>query len=199
MDFIIRPGKPTDNAEVERWHRTINEYVIIRRHRVTVAELQWPLDDALDELIFELPSRAKDCRGRPPTVAHPELFQPRRPFRPEQELACFDPRRVDCYLATFTRSRLVGSDGWVRFGTEHYNLSTAWARRPVSVRLDPTDRHFVFYDPNTRDELRRLPAKALDVTDLTGLAEWPVGLGLQRLPLPLRFAEGQFVNEQTGV
>ena len=189
--LVIRPGKPTDNAEVERWHRTINDYAIVRRHQVTVAELQAILNNALDELVFELPSRAKDCRGRPPAVAHPELFEPQYPFRPEHELARFDLRRVDQFLATFAWSRLVGSDGRVRMGTERYYVGTAHARRHIVVRFDPTDRHFVFYgskDPD--DEIRRLPAKALDIADLTGLAEWPIGLGLQQLPLPLCFANG---------
>ena len=57
--------------------------------------------------------------------------------------------------------------------------------------FDPADRHFVFYDVDDPEvEIRRRPAKRLDVTDLTGLAEWPVGLGIQQLPLPFFIPEG---------
>jgi hypothetical protein len=119
------------------------------------------------------------------------LFQPSRSFRPEHELAYFDLRRVDQYLASFTWPRRVGSCGRVRLGTERYNIGVGHARRNVLVRFDPADRHFVFLDSeDTDEEIRRLPAKTLDVEDLTGLAEWPIGLGLQQLPLPLCFAEG---------
>jgi hypothetical protein len=67
------------------------------------------------------------------------------------------------------------------------------------VRFDPTDRHFAFYDctdPGQLDStdpaqvLRRLPAKALEIEDLTGLAAWPFGLGIQQLLLPLSFSKG---------
>ena len=68
------------------------------------------------------------------------------------------------------------------------------------LSFDPADRHFVFCDSHHRDHvLRRLPAKALGVEDLTGLAVWPVGLVPQQLPLPFCFAEGQIVNELTRV
>ena len=87
--------------------------------------------------------------------------------------------------------RQVSAYGRVRLGTDRYNVDIAHARRDVLVRFDPTDRHFVFLDSeDPGKELRRLPAKALDVEDLTGLAEWPIGLGLQQLPLPLCFIEG---------
>jgi hypothetical protein len=189
--LVIRPGKPTDNAEVERCHRTINDYAIIGNETATPDRLQTILNNALDELIFELPSQAKDCQGQPPATAYPELLHSPRPFHPEHELACFDLRRVDQYLASCTGPRRVGTDGRVRLGTERYYVGTAHAQRHILVHFDPVDRHFVFYDSEDRDdEIRRLPAKALDVEDLTGLAEWPIGLGLQQLPLPLCFAEG---------
>lgn len=57
--------------------------------------------------------------------------------------------------------------------------------------FDPDDRHFVFYEASApEDIIGRRPAEKLDVTDLTGLAQWPVGLGPQQLPLPLHISEG---------
>jgi transposase len=83
----------TSNAEVERCHRTVNDYAVVGNEDKTPAELQRILDQATYELNYELSSRAEGCAGCPPIVAHPELLQPRRPFQPEQELAIFDLKR----------------------------------------------------------------------------------------------------------
>jgi hypothetical protein len=191
--LVIRPGKPTDNAEVERCHRTINDYAIVGNEDANVAQLQHILDQAVYELNFELPSRAEGCAGLPPVLAHPELLQPRRAFLPEHELLFFDLKRVDAFLASFVWKRKVSKTGQISIGRHHqrYGVGRTFAGHHVLVRFDPADRHFVFYDVNDSEkEIKRLPARDLDVTDLTGLATWPIGLGPQQLPLPLPFFEG---------
>ena len=191
--LVIRPGKPTDNAEVERCNRTVNDYAIIGNEKADVELLQQTLDQAVYELNYELPSRAEGCAGLSPVVAHPELLQPRRPFQPEHELATFDLKRVDAYLATFTWQRKVGKTGQITIGGRHqtYSVGRSHARQHILVCFDLTDRHFVFYDVDDPEtEIGRRPAKDLDVADLTGLAMWPQGLGVQQLPLPLVFSEG---------
>lgn len=191
--LVIRSGKPTDNAEVERCNRTLNDYALVGNEDADVQHLQPILDQAVYELDYELPSRAQGCAGLPPVVAHPELLQPRRPFRPEHELTCFDLKRVDAYLATFTWQRKVGKTGQITIGGQHqaYSVGRLYARRQVLVRFDPADRHFVFADTDDpQKEIGRRPARGLDVADLTGLAVWPQGLGTQQLPLPLIFSEG---------
>jgi hypothetical protein len=193
--IVTRPGKPTDNAEVERCHRTVNDYAIVGNEKASVAELQKILGQAVYELNYELTSRAEDCQGAPPMVAHPELLQPRRPFQQEHELALFDLRRVDSYLATFTWERKVGKTGQTEIGRHRYSVGRAHAHHRMIVRFDPADRHFVFYDiDDPETEICRRPAKGLDVADLTGLASWPVGLGTQQLPLPLPFATSKGVH-----
>jgi hypothetical protein len=191
--LVIRSGRPTDNAEVERCHRTLNDYAIVGNEGADVEQLQRILDQAVYELNYELPSRAEGCGGLPPVVAHPELLQPRRPLQPEHELALFDLKRVDAYLATFTWERKVNKTGQITIGGRHqyYSVGRPHARRQVLVRFDPADRHFVFYDVDQPDEeINRRPARNLEVADRTGLETWPEGLGLQQLPLPLLFSEG---------
>ena len=189
--LVTRPGRPTDNAEVERCHRTVTDYAIVGNEQASALQLQKILDQAVYELNFELPSRAAGCRGRPPVTAHPELLQPRRPFQPEHELALFDLKRVDAYLAGCTWQRKVGKTGQIEVGRQRYSVGRAHARRSVLIRFDPADRHFVFYDDDDPEvEIRRRPAKRLDVTDLTGLAQWPHGLGFQQLSLPSFISEG---------
>lgn len=184
--LATRPGNPTDNAEVERFLRTIYEYAIVGQEKVGEAGVQGFLDQALDELNWELNSQAEGCQGQPPVVAHPELLVPRRLFKPEWELALFDLKRVDAYLATFTWSRKVSKSGQVTIGTWHtrYYVGKSYTGQTVQVKFDPQDRHFVFYD-EAGQEIKRLPAKGLSVEEITGLEQWPEGLGDQQLPLPL--------------
>jgi hypothetical protein len=183
----------TSNAQVERCHRTVTDYAVIGNEDKTPEELQRILDQSTYELNFELSSRAKGCAGQPPIVAHPELLQPRRSFQPEHELALFDLKRVDTYLATFTWRRIVDTNGVVSLGGKQrrYSVGRTYAGHEVLVRFDPTDRHFVFAEGSAPGKaIKRLPAKRLDVSDLTGLALWPTGLGPQQLPLPLVWTEG---------
>jgi len=184
--LVIRPGTPTDNAEEERFQRTLYDYVIAGQEKAGPDGLQSLLDQGLDELNYELGSRAEGCHGQPPVMAHPELLVPRRPYKPEWELALFDLKRVDAYLATFTWSRKVGQTGQITIGTwkTRYSVGRAYAGQTVQVKFDPQDRHFVFYDA-AGHEIKRRPAKGLSVEDITGLGPWPDGPGIQQLPLPL--------------
>jgi transposase InsO family protein len=192
--LVTRPGRPTDNSEVERCHRTLNEYAIVGNQGEDLAGLQAILNQSIYELAFELPSRAEGCHGRPPAVAHPELSQPRRVYAPELELALFDPKRVDAYLATFTWERQVGKNGQITLGGRHQRVLVGrdHGGQQVKVRFDPADRHFVFYqsDGDEDKEVGRRRAPGLEVSDLTGLAEWPLGLGPQQLVLPLFTKDG---------
>lgn len=193
--LTIRPGKPTDNAEVERCHRTIHDYAIVGNEDQDLAGLQAILDQAVDELCCELTSHAKGCHGLPPLQAHPELRSPHPSFQPEHELALFSMQAVDTYLAGFAWERKVGKTGQITLGGrhEHYNVGRTYARQYVLVRFDPADRHFVFYPIDQPEvEIGRRPARNLEFSDLTGIADWPIGLGPQQLPLPLPFFQGVY-------
>jgi hypothetical protein len=194
LHLVIRSGVPTDNAEVERCHRTIHEYAILGNEKADLEQLQQILQESLYELNYELPSWAQGCAGQPPIRAHPQLLQPRRPYRPELERAVFDLKRVDAFLASLRWERKVDVNGVIYLGNRYY-LGAKYARRTFTVRFDPVDRHFVCYDCDANGEeveLRRWPVQNLEMADLTGLIEvaWPVGLGPQQLRLPLEFAEG---------
>jgi hypothetical protein len=189
--LVIRHRRPTDNAEVERWHRTINEYAIVGNEHKSANELEQSLQQALQELLHERPSWAKECNGRPPAVAYPELFTPPCSFQADHELAHFDLSRVDNYLADLSWHRLVSKNGQISIDQRRlYTVGRQHAHKKVLVRFDPADRHFVFYDTEAPDnELSRRPARELEVSDLTGIDEWPFGHGIQQLPLPFYNAE----------
>ena len=186
IDYLVtRSGKPTDNAEVERCHRTLNDYVIRGQEHLGTAPLEAALDQAVHDLAYELPSQATGCCGQPPVEAHPELLQPRRPYRPEYELALFDLKRVDTYLATFTWKYTVSKNGEVSIGESYYYPGYKHRSQEVVVRFDPVTREFVFYLTKEPEKiLARCRAKGLDVADLTRLGPWPAGPGVQQLSLP---------------
>jgi len=186
VDYLVtRSGKPTDNAEVERCHRTLNDYVIKGQEHLGAMPLQAALDQAVYDLAYDLPSQADGCHGRPPVEAHPDLLQPRRVYRPEHELALFDLKRVDTYLSTFTWNSTVTKNGEVSIGESFYYPGYKHRGQEVVVRFDAATREFVFYSAREPDEiLARCRAKRLDVADLTGLGPWPSGPGVQQLSLP---------------
>jgi putative transposase len=185
---VIR--KVTQNAQVERCHRTLNEYALVGNEGEALRDLAWQLDHSVYELNYELPSQAQGCAGRPPIIAHPELLQVRRPYRADQELCVFDLQRVDQYLAGFVWTHRVNRNGQVSIGPHQvrYTVSRAHAGQEVEVRFDPQDRHLVFSPVGQPDEiLRRCRVKGLEVADLTGLTVWPEGVGYQQLCLPNLF------------
>jgi hypothetical protein len=181
----------TSNAEVERCHRTVNDYAIVGNEDKSPPALQKVLDQSVYELNYELQSQAEGCHGQPPIVAHPELLRPSRPYQAALELSSFDLGRVDQYLAGFTWFHRVNRNGQVSIGKlQHYSVSQTYAGRDVEVRFDPQDRHFVFSPlGEPKHIIRRKPAKGLNVADLTGLEVWPMGPGPQQLSLPLVFVQ----------
>lgn len=191
---ITRPHRPTDNAEVERCHRTIVDYAIVGHEGCDIHPLQDILDQAVQDMAVALPSRAAGCHGLPPVLAHPELQQPRRPFQPTEELALFDLRRVDAYLAAYTWERKVGRRGQINLAGKdrRYSVGHAYAGQRIRVRFDPADRHFVFFGGQPEQEIGRRPARGFDVTDLTGIIPLPTGDVPQQLSLPWLVREGVY-------
>lgn len=169
--FLTRPHRPTDQAQVERNHRTLSTFALDEESQANPTALQQALNRERSLHNTYFPSRASDCGGRPPLEAHPELLRPRRPYRPEWELALFDLRRVYDYLATFTFRRQVSATGQISLGRKRYSVGRTWAGQSLSVRFDPQQREWVFYGEGDQgeQEIARRPPKGLDVETLTGL------------------------------
>ena len=180
---FIRPGRPTDNAEVERCHRTLTDYAIIGNQDLPQEQLQRVLDLSVHELNFELSSQAHGCHGKPPVEAHPELLQPSRLFHPEQELACFDLQRVYDYLAGFSWERTVSKVGRIDLGGFRYGVGSQHARKRITIRFESASCEFVLYDDQTL--IRRHSARGLSIEALTGLGIAKSSPGPQQLLLPL--------------
>ena len=101
---------------------------------------------------------------------------------------------MDAYLGAQTWERKVDVNGIIYMG-ERYSLGRAYSRQVVKVRFDPRDRHFVCFRlgiDDQEEELRRWPARLLDIEDLTGLIPLPLpsGVGPLQLTLPLVWVKG---------
>ena len=191
--LTIRTGHSTDNAEVERTHRTIHDYAVIGNQHLSRAALQQVLDTALNELATALPSQAHGCHGLPPIVAHPQLLQQPRPYQPHLEWALFQQQRVALYLAQFSWLRTVGKNGQICIGGHHqyYSVGRTYTGQHVLVTFDPNDRHFVFSLENQpSQEIARRPARNLSTEHIIGFHDSSLSLVPQQLPLPFLLEDG---------
>lgn len=172
---FIRPGRPTDQPQIERNHRTIDGLALNDEALADMNHLQAALDRERNVYNSEFPCHASDCQGRPPLTAHPELQRFRREYHPDHELAMFDLQRVLDYLATITFERKMNSAHQVRIGRELHYFSDAtvadWKTNDVRVRLDPVHRQWVFSTKQGESErvLARRPTKSLDEYTITDL------------------------------
>lgn len=174
---FIRPNVPTDQPHVERNHRTLDDFALNEEALANLTCLQQALDRERHMYHHEFPSRASDCAGRPPLVAHPELLRPRRFYQPELELALFDMQRVYDYLATFTFERKVSASGQVSLGRRMYSVGRSHAGKSVLVCFDACQQEWVFFakpegkqaEGQEKEELARRTPKGLDIQTLTGL------------------------------
>lgn len=169
---FTRPGCPTDQPHIERNHRTLDDFALNKEALTDLEHLQQALDRERHMYNHQFPSRASDCAGQPPLVAHPELLTRRRYFQPELELVLFDLQRVYDYLATFTFKRKVSASAQVSLGRRMYSLGKKLIREreveSVLARFEPSQKQWVFLT-ETGEELVRRPPKDLGIRALTDL------------------------------
>jgi transposase-like protein len=170
---FIRPNTPTDQAQIERTHRTLDGFGGLPDRRLDLEQLQQRLDIEREQHNRFFPSRASDCAGRPPLLAHPELLRSRRPYRLECERQLFDEQRVYDYLASIPLERKVSSTGQIQLRGRSCAVGRALAGQMVLVQCDAKTHEWVVHQADGV-ELKRLPIYGLDVTALTGIADMPL-------------------------
>ena len=176
--MFIRPGCPKDQPHIERSHRTLDNFAFSQASLANLASLQQALDTERHQHNHLFPSRAGDCAGRPPLVAHPQLMQPRRPYHPQHELSLFSLQRVADYLASFNFERKVSPAGQISLGRLLYSVGRRYAGQTVQVRFDPDDWLWVVTSileddveapPQQETILVRRVPKNFSVETITGL------------------------------
>jgi len=141
--IINRAYHPTDNAMVERSHRTWKGDVLVGGRFIDLVALQATSDQAVEDRRLYLPSRHRGCQGQPPVVAFPDLMKPRRPYHPDQERSLFDLDRVDAYLAQWEWQRQVDVAGKISLADRNHRVGRHYKRQVVKVRFDLSTRNFV--------------------------------------------------------
>jgi hypothetical protein len=192
--LVTRPHRPTDNAEVERMHRTVHDFALNGCQLTNIDLINAMLMESVHTLVYELPSHAKHCAGLPPIQAHPELDVPASPFQPQIELARFDLERIDSFLASLAWERRVGKTGQVDIGAHVYSVGRPHARKLVTIRYHLQTREFVFYGQlegtgKDGEELKRHVIQGCDISSLVGFTIPELAPGPQQLVLPWIFIQ----------
>lgn len=183
--LFSRSGQPTDQAEVERLHRTIAELTWRNQPPQTLEDLQQQLAAGRERYNRLLPSQAAQCHGHPPLTAYPQAEYSHRPYDPDGEWDLFQLSLVEDYLAGMTWSRRADKVGVAFLGNHPYRLGRNQAHLTVRIRFLPEKREFLF-ETQAGKTLATLPAQGLDQAEITGLTPgpWQSGFPIQ-LPLPL--------------
>jgi hypothetical protein len=153
---INRPGRPTDNAQIERGNRTWDEQVRQGTPCKTQSELQARTDQVWEDRREHLPSRNRHCHGQPPLVAHPELAQSARPYNAAREADFFDMQNVYNYLAEWKWERKVDRSGSISMGDYNQRVSRKHSGQVVRVHFAKETGSFVVTAmDDAHTELRR--------------------------------------------
>jgi transposase-like protein len=180
-----RSRRPTDQAEVERNHRTVGDMAWKDEPCATLEQLQALLDRRCRRYNQQYPSHAAHCQGQPPLVACPTASYSGRPFRMDVEWELFNMERVERYLASKVWTRQVSDSGGASIGHHLYSLGQTYARQAVAVTYFPEVHAFRFELANG-SLATQLPARELTQADLIGFVPLAELLAQPfQLPLPL--------------
>lgn len=181
-----RPGRPTDQATVERSHQTWDWQALEGQTFPEWDRLHAYLEQRRHFLNYRLP--CSTLGNLPPLVAHPEALRPRRLYRPEWEVELLDLSRVYAYLAKGQWFRQVSQVGTISLGQQTYGLGVVWKKEQVEITFDLGNEHLVCRSADGEQE-KRLPLKGISVIDLMGEMGPLVNLDHFQLALPFTWDE----------
>lgn len=141
--IINDPGRPTQNAKVERQNRTWKDHVAVGATFTTVTAAQQATNTARYDRLYHLPSRNPACNGHPPMLACPDLASPRRPFSLVDEPDHFDFECVELYLAEHRWLRRVDQVGYISMADQNISLGRAYYGQTLAVVYDLDLHQFV--------------------------------------------------------
>jgi hypothetical protein len=161
----------TQNGQVERSHRTWEDRLLYPppAHINTTPAFQEWVRYQVWRMNAVLPSRARNCRRRPPLLAYPETRHNSRYFSREEESAIFDVERVYEFLAEGHWLRRVSAQGQFSFQNDLLYVGKRYARTLVIITFDPLDRQFIVKPGQLNQELMRFCSDWLSQESITGL------------------------------
>ncbi|MEW6287426.1 MAG: integrase core domain-containing protein [Chloroflexota bacterium] len=180
-----RPARPTDQAAVEREHRTLADMTWKAQSFSDLEPLQRALDNTRRFYNHTYPSRAAQCNGHAPLQAYPSARSSGRPFDPAQEWWLFDLERAHRFVSRYLAVRQVSQNGRVSVLGHYYTVGAQFVGQTISAQFEPETRSFRFRTQQG-ETIKTLPARGLDKEDILGfaLAELPAPEPFQ-LPLPI--------------
>jgi len=161
-----------ENGCAERFHRTWYGRVVEGQNFADYDHLQLVSDEELDWINEKLPSRGRDCNGRPPLEAYPEARKPRRSYTSEKELEIFSIERIYRFLVSQHWWRRVSKVGQISLSGYRYSVGTIYAYQDVHLTFDADTVEFIVED-SQGEEIKRLKPKGLTVEEITGLKPNP--------------------------
>jgi hypothetical protein len=168
--IINDPGKPTQNAHVERQGRTWKDHVAVGANYETLEAVQAASEQAWQDRLIALPSRNPACNGHPPLLAHPELASPRRPFAPDREADLFDFECVELYLADWVWPRRVDSGGKISLANQNVYIDQAFRNQTVEIVYDLDAHAFAAYaHDNGHTRIRHFTREVVSPAYIMGL------------------------------
>jgi len=163
---FIHKGRPTEHGFIERTHQVVDGQALLGREFADPAAIQPALEQRLDFLNTQYPSRA--LTGQSPLAAYPAAVHSGRPYQPEYEAELLDLDRVYRYLAQNRWFRQVSTPGGqFTLGACRYGLGKPWANQEIEITFDPQTQEFVCRSEDGQ-ATQRLPAKGLTKADLMG-------------------------------
>ena len=127
----------TQNGCVERSHRTWEGRLTGYGPLTDLAEWQMIVNYELWRMNAILPSRGRPCHRQPPLLVYPQARQPRPWYRLEDELALFDEKRVQVYLAQGKWLRRTNVRGQFSLNGQVFNLRVAHQLKWVLITYQP--------------------------------------------------------------
>ena len=161
----------TQNASVERAHRTFDKQVLSGVPSDTWSDFLHHVKQEQIRLRERIPSRAKACHGQIPIQAHPEAHTPKRPYRCDWESQLFDMQKVFHYLAGGKWLRSASAKGQFHFADQIYSVGTAHASQFIIITFDLQTKQFAAHS-QTGVFIKHLPATWLTETRIRSLPEY---------------------------
>ena len=174
LDVHHRPiQRVTQNASVERSHRTFDKQMLSGVTAQTWPEFLAHVQSELTRLTERIPSRANACHGQIPIQAHPEALTPKRPYRRDLEDQLFDMQRVYRYLAGGKWLRHTSAKGQFHFADRVYSVGVAYRSQYVTLTFDLETRQFVVH-AQAGEVIKRFSSDWLTEARIRSFAEYEV-------------------------
>jgi len=187
IDLIYsRKYRPTDQAVVERAHRTIADQVLKGQSFDSLKALHRYCDARRKCLNEQIPSSS--TKGLPPLMAFPNAKFSGRAYRPEIERKLIQLPRIFQFLSQGKWNRKAGKTKTVHLGGQWYYIKKAASFSKVRITFEKKENLLIFRDVNELI-LDKQPIKGITTEILMGETFFEASLPDFQLQLPFTWEQ----------